>query len=168
MIENTPMGQSYLESTIILSRGRNTTRKVGGAGGTRHNVLIIHVYYSIINYQKVGGLEPPCPPPPPPPPQYLCHCSHCHDSPSWLTHEDREASFHAVLCRQLFFFAVLLTIDFFETGGVVGPHAVPIPYPYTTPPWCGIGVWYRDCMRVWYTALMGLFCLFLFFSGNGS
>ena len=43
----------------------------GGAGGTYHNVLIIHVYYSIINCQKVGincqkvgGLEPPCPPPP--------------------------------------------------------------------------------------------------------
>ena len=33
MIENTPMGQSYLESTIILSRGRNTTRKGGGGGG---------------------------------------------------------------------------------------------------------------------------------------
>ena len=71
MIENTPMGQSYLESTIILSRGRNTTKKKrggegggggGGAGGTRRNVLIIHVYYSIINYQKVGGLEPHAPP----------------------------------------------------------------------------------------------------------
>ena len=43
-------------------------------------------------------------------------------------------------CVDSCFFAVLLTIDFFETGCVVG-----------TPWGCGIGVWYRDCMRVWYS-----------------
>ena len=57
--------RKYSNGTILLReyyhtlQGQKHHKKSGGAGGTRHNVLIIHVYYSIINYQKVGGLEPP-------------------------------------------------------------------------------------------------------------